>query len=95
MSHDSVEHVSFTDHYETLRAWVTGQPRPVPRPAGLVLVVRQGVAGWLASWSLWLPSAPKDSSRIPGADTASVAAAPSLALVLASMVEQCRQERQP
>jgi hypothetical protein len=89
-----MDHVLFTDHYETLRAWVMGQTEAVTRPAGLVLVLRQGIPGWLASWSLWLRSAdPVPSS--PPADTASMASTSSLALVLADMVEACQRETPP
>jgi hypothetical protein len=94
MSGHPVDQVLFTDHYEALRAWVTGQAEAVTRPAGLVLVLQQGVPGWLASWSMWLRLADRVHSPGPS-DTVSMASASSLAMVLAAMVEQCQRETPP
>jgi len=38
-----------TAHYEAMRAWVLAERAPVGCPAGLVLLLRQGVAAWLAA----------------------------------------------
>jgi hypothetical protein len=38
-----------TAHYEAMRAWVLASRGPGLAPAGVVAVLRQGVASWLAA----------------------------------------------
>jgi hypothetical protein len=77
--------------YEHLRAWVGGQAPPGPPHAGLALVIRQGLPGWLAAAPAW--SAAAAQASLPSAGAAGrLATAPAneVAHVLAAMVAACR-----
>jgi hypothetical protein len=83
-----------TDAYEGLRAWATGEPCPGPRPPGLALLLRFGVAAWLAAGAAPARRPPARATppaagggRGPGPPAAAVVA--GLTLVLAAMVAAC------
>jgi hypothetical protein len=80
-----------TDAYEGLRAWATGEPLPGPRPPGLALLLRFGVAAWFTAAPARRPPAratPPVAGGGPGAGPAAAVVA-SLTLVLAAMVAAC------
>ena len=87
--------VPFTEAYETLRAWSLSRPRPLLRPTGLAVLLCQGLPAWLSACSTWqAPTAAPQSLRSTSAaeDPPTVAAHPTLILVLATMVMSVYRE---
>jgi hypothetical protein len=87
--------VPFTEAYETLRAWSLSRPHPLPRPSGLAVVLCQGLPAWLMACSTWQPSIPAPQSLLSTSAAEhppTVAAHPTLILVLATMVMSVHRE---
>ena len=85
----------FTDHYETLRAWVLSRPRPLLRPTGLAVLLCRGLPAWLTACTTWQGSMADPRSRMspPAADHPGAAAGhAALTLVLATMVMSVQKE---
>jgi hypothetical protein len=84
---------SLTAAYEQLRTWATGQAAPGPRPAGLAVFLRRGLAGWIALAPSWLPAAaaPTPSGGAVATPTAAVGV-DQVAGVLAMMIAAQQQE---
>jgi len=84
-----------TERYEAARAWAIGAAEGGGRPPGLALLLRRGLPAWLAAWETWLP-VQVGTDEPSGVDTASPTGpgAHALAVVLATMVEHCRRDRQ-
>jgi hypothetical protein len=77
--------------YEVLRAWATARPRARCGPPGALVLLRRGLAGWLREWPR-LVSAP-DPPATPRAGVVQGSRPDqALAAILASMIEQSRQE---
>lgn len=81
--------------YETLRTWACTTPRPRSAPAGVALVIRQGLATWLQVWAS-MPLVPRPRSTPPLAAIPLDQTGPdhsyALITVLATMVEHAQQE---
>jgi len=56
----------WTERYEALRAEALQGDRKAATGRGLVLFLRQGLAGWMAAWEKLAPAPPQSSSRLPG-----------------------------
>jgi len=88
-----------TECYEAARAWATGAEGSRERLYGLALLVRRGVPAWLAAWETWLP-AQAGTATTPATDSTAPPRSGAhdhdhaLAVVLATMVEHCRRDRQ-
>jgi hypothetical protein len=82
---------TLTAAYEQARAWATGHAAPGPRPAGLAVLLRRGLVGWLEQGPRWLAGAPEapHPSRPSGTPAVTVDA---LAGVLATMIAAGQQE---
>jgi len=73
-----------TAAYEVLRAHALGEAHHGQLPLGLVVVFRQGLPGWLHTWSERMASRPTTSA--PMTPRLPVPLSPDLTLLLASMV---------
>ena len=86
---------STTADYETLRSWARATPRPRSAPAGVALVLRQGLAHWLQVRGPMAP-APRLRSTTTLVPTTPDVADPehrrAFITVLATMVEHAQQE---
>lgn len=73
--------------YEELRAFVLGDGDPGRRSHGLALLLRQGLAAWIAAWQRCAtpPLKEPDSPRAPVSMAPGDAARAELARVLAGM----------
>jgi hypothetical protein len=95
MSPPALAPAALTAAYEQVRAWATGQAAPGPRPAGLAVLLRRGLAGWLELAPRQLAGAPAASRPSPPAGTVTDTSAitvDALAGVLATMIAARQQE---
>lgn len=86
---------TLTAAYEQVRAWATGQAVPGPRPAGLVVLLRRGLGGWLALAPTWLavtPEAPHPTQPVQTVAGTPAVTVDALAGILATMIAAGQQE---
>jgi hypothetical protein len=77
--------VAATAHYEAMRAWVLAGRAPTLSPAGVVVVLRRGMAAWLAIILTQQPAPPAPS--VPAVPTEQSTGDTSLVTLLATMIE--------
>ena len=87
------------EHYEAIRLWSLARPRPNTAPSGAALLLRRGMTAWLLNGPAEaLPSQSQGASGESFNPSTQLSAHAqgkrqfSLALVLATMVEQARME---